>query len=41
MSISEVVLPEWDQEMAGLRTTLERVPDDRMDFKPAREVEHR
>jgi uncharacterized damage-inducible protein DinB len=34
MSISEVVLPEWDQEMAGLRTTLERVPDDRMDFKP-------
>ncbi|MBO0720927.1 MAG: DinB family protein [Blastocatellia bacterium] len=34
MSISESILPEFDQEMASTRKTLERVPDDRFDWKP-------
>lgn len=34
MSISERLLPEFDQEMAGVRRTLERVPDDRLDWQP-------
>ena len=34
MSISEALLPEFDQEMDGARRTLERVPDDRFDWKP-------
>jgi len=28
------MLPEFDQEMAGTRKTLERVPDDKMTFQP-------
>jgi uncharacterized damage-inducible protein DinB len=28
------LLPEFDQEMANTRKALERVPDDRLDFKP-------
>ena len=34
MSIAQTLLPEYDHEMAGCRTTLERVPDGRFDFKP-------
>lgn len=34
MSISASMLPEFDQEMANLRKTLERVPDDKFDWKP-------
>jgi len=29
MAISEALLPEFDQEMAGVRKTLERVPADK------------
>jgi uncharacterized damage-inducible protein DinB len=31
---SEMLLPEFDQEMANTRKTLERVPDARFDWKP-------
>jgi uncharacterized damage-inducible protein DinB len=34
MSISETLLPEFDQEMAATRRVLERVPDDNPDWKP-------
>ena len=34
MKISETILPEFDQEMASTRKTLERVPDDKFDWKP-------
>jgi len=34
MAISESLLPEFDQEMAGVRRTLERVPEDKFDWKP-------
>ena len=34
MSISASLLPELDQEMAGTRTTLERIPEDKFDFRP-------
>jgi uncharacterized damage-inducible protein DinB len=34
MSISAVLLPEFDHEMATTRRTLERVPDDKLDWKP-------
>lgn len=34
MPITEALLPEFDQEMASTRKMLERVPDDRLDFKP-------
>lgn len=34
MTISETLLPEFDYEMAGTRKTLERVPDDKFDWKP-------
>lgn len=34
MRISEMILTEFDQEMNGARRTLERVPDDRFDWKP-------
>jgi len=34
MTISETLLPEFDQEMASTRRLLERVPSDRGDFKP-------
>ncbi len=33
MSIAELILPEFDHEMAGTRKTLERVPDDRLSWK--------
>lgn len=34
MKLSESLLPEFDQEMAYSRKTLERVPDDRLGWKP-------
>jgi len=34
MAISEALLPEFDQEMANTRKTLERVPDDKRSWKP-------
>ena len=34
MPISEAMLPEFDQEMANTRKTLERVPDDKLGWKP-------
>ena len=34
MTISESLLPEFDQEMAGTRKTLERIPDGKFDWKP-------
>jgi len=34
MSISQSILPEFDQEMANTRKTLERVPDGKFGWKP-------
>ncbi len=34
MTISETLLPEFDQEMAATRRVLERVPDDDPNWKP-------
>lgn len=34
MAISEALLPEFDHEMANARRTLERVPDEKFDWKP-------
>lgn len=34
MSLSKALLPEFDHEMANTRKTLERVPDDKFDWKP-------
>jgi len=34
MSISASLLPEFDQEMTNTRKALERVPDDKFDWKP-------
>lgn len=34
MTISQMLLPEYDQEMAGTRKTLERVPEDKFSYKP-------
>jgi uncharacterized damage-inducible protein DinB len=34
MSISAALLPEFDQEMANTRKTLERIPEDKFDWKP-------
>ena len=34
MTIAETLLPEFDQEMASTRRVLERVPDDKPDWKP-------
>jgi uncharacterized damage-inducible protein DinB len=34
MTISEAILPEFDHEMANIRRTLERVPDDKLAWKP-------
>ena len=33
MSLSESMLPEFDHEMAGTRKVLERIPDDKLDWK--------
>ena len=34
MSISDLLLPEFDQEMAHTRKTLERIPEDKLAWKP-------
>jgi uncharacterized damage-inducible protein DinB len=34
MTINQAILPEFDQEMANTRKSIERVPDDRLGFKP-------
>lgn len=34
MAIKDALLPEFDQEMAGTRMTLERVPVDKFDWRP-------
>src|ERR1035438_3277789 len=34
MKISDALLPEFDQEMASTRKTLERVPEDKFDWRP-------
>jgi uncharacterized damage-inducible protein DinB len=34
MSISELLIPEFDEEVKKTRTTLERVPGDKADFAP-------
>lgn len=34
MSLSEMILPEFENEMANTRRTLERVPDEKLDWKP-------
>ncbi|MFN7930439.1 MAG: DinB family protein [Blastocatellia bacterium] len=34
MSIAQSLLPEFDQEMVGTRKTLERVPDDKLNWRP-------
>jgi uncharacterized damage-inducible protein DinB len=34
MTISELLLPEFDKEMTSTRKILERVPDDKLDYKP-------
>jgi uncharacterized damage-inducible protein DinB len=34
MAIAQSLLPEFDMEMANTRKTLERVPDDKFDWKP-------
>jgi hypothetical protein len=33
MTISQSFLPEFEMEMAGTRKVLERVPDDKLDWK--------
>jgi len=33
MTIAEILLQDFDHEMAGTRTTLERIPTDKPDFK--------
>lgn len=34
MSYAELILPEFEQEMANTRKVLEQVPDDKLDWKP-------
>ncbi len=34
MSIAQSLLPEFDHEMAGVRKTLERVPEGKFDWRP-------
>jgi uncharacterized damage-inducible protein DinB len=34
MSIAQSLLPELDQEMAGARKTLERIPEDKFEWRP-------
>jgi len=34
MSIAQSLLPELDQEMAGTRKTLERLPEDKFEWRP-------
>jgi uncharacterized damage-inducible protein DinB len=34
MTYAETILPEFDQEMASTRKVLDRVPDDKLDWRP-------
>ena len=34
MSVSDLLLAEFDEEMKKTRTTLERIPHDRLEFAP-------
>jgi uncharacterized damage-inducible protein DinB len=34
MTLSEMLLPEFDREMANTRKSIERVPDDKLDWQP-------
>ena len=34
MSIAQSLLPEFDHEMANTRKTLERIPENKLDYKP-------
>ncbi len=34
MTYAEMLLPEFDQEMASTRKVLERIPDDKLDWQP-------
>ncbi|MBI3894521.1 MAG: DinB family protein [Acidobacteria bacterium] len=34
MALSELLLPEFDQEMTNTRKTLERIPEDKLGWKP-------
>lgn len=34
MGLSDFLLPEFDREMANTRKTLERIPEDKFDWKP-------
>ena len=34
MAMNDMLLPEFEQEIAGARRTLERVPDDRLEWSP-------
>lgn len=34
MSIAQSMLPEFDHEMANTRKTLERIPENKLDYKP-------
>ena len=34
MGLGQALLPEFDQEMAGVRRTLERVPEEKFDWRP-------
>ena len=34
MTLSSVLLPEFDKEMASTRATLERIPEDKLGWKP-------
>src|SRR5690242_1052114 len=34
MNINQAILPEFDHEMANTRKSLERVPEDKLSFKP-------
>lgn len=34
MAIAQALLPEFEHEMAGLRRVIERIPADRMEFRP-------
>jgi uncharacterized damage-inducible protein DinB len=33
MSFAQMILPEFEQEMAGTRKTIERIPNDKIDWK--------
>jgi uncharacterized damage-inducible protein DinB len=34
MNLNQAILPEFDHEMANTRKSLERIPDDKLGFKP-------